>query len=128
MKGLRWFELVLFAALFPASATAQQAGDCERVAPAQGPIHLTGVFTIERPERFYCVHAQRGQRMTVRIKQNSNLDLVCNVRFPGGSPEPGGPGGTCFDEQLPDDGDYQIRVAQKFEKKTGQFELTIEFK
>jgi len=35
--------------------------------------------------------------------------LACNVHFPHGDLEPGGPGGVIFNEQLPDDGLYRIR-------------------
>jgi hypothetical protein len=34
------------------------------------------------------------------------------MRFPQGDLEPGGPGGVIFNEQLPEDGVYQIRIRQ----------------
>src|SRR5262245_6355577 len=127
MKSLCWFSLVLLVALLPASATAQETEDCERVSLVQGTVRLIGTLTVERPEGFYCVFGQRGQHMKITIKpQTPDLNTVGNVRFPLGDLEPGGPGGVIFDEQLPDDGLYRIRVAQRFEKKPGQFELTIE--
>jgi hypothetical protein len=49
------------------------------------------------------------------------------VRFPQGDLEPGASGGVVFDEQLPIDGLYRIRIAQRYgENKPGQFELLIE--
>jgi hypothetical protein len=128
MKSLRWLALALLVALLPVSATAQENEDCERVPLTQKAVRLIGIFTAERPERFYCVFAQRGQHMKITIiPQTPDLNTQGNVHFPHGDLEPGGPGGVIFNEQLPDDGLYRIRIAQRFgEKKAGQFELMIE--
>ena len=40
----------------------------------------------------------------------------------------GGPGGVIFDQKLSEEGRYEIRVGQRFEKKSGEFELSIELK
>jgi hypothetical protein len=123
------FALVLLIALLPASAIAQEIKDCEHVQLAQRTVRLIGVFTAERPEKFYCVFARRGQHMRITIvPQTSDLNTQGSVRFPQGDLEPGGPGGVVFNEQLPEDGVYRIRIGQRFgEKKPGQFELMLPY-
>jgi hypothetical protein len=128
MQSLRRFAFALLVALLTASATAQEIENCERVSLDQRTVRLIGMFTAERPEKFYCVSAQRGQRMRITIvPQSPDLNTQGSVRFPQGDLEPGGPGGVVFYEQLPVDGLYRIRIAQRYgENKPGQFELMIE--
>jgi hypothetical protein len=128
MLNLCRFALALLVALLTASAPAQDIQDCERVTLDQRSIRRVGTFTAERPERFYCVLAQRGQRMRITIiPQTPDLNTQGSVRFPQSDLEPGGPGGVVFDEQLPVDGLYRIRIAQRYgENKPGRFELMIE--
>src|SRR5262245_47619794 len=130
MERLRWFALVPLVALLQASATAQETEDCERITLAQMPVR--GTFTAEHHERFYCVSAHRGQHMKITMGKTPDLDLQCNVYFPRGNLSPGASTAApvpCFDEQLPDDGLYRIRIGQRFGgKKPGRFEFTIELK
>jgi hypothetical protein len=95
----------------------------------EGPQHirLEGQFTTQRAERFYFVCARAGQWMTVRITPlTRDLDTEGNVRYPSGSLEPGAPGGLVFDERLPENGIYRVRVGQRFnERHQGRFALDI---
>jgi hypothetical protein len=117
----------LFIGPLAAVATAQQSEDCEHLELTQRSIRLAGSFTAERPEKFYCFFARRGQQARIRIvPQTADLNTQDNLRFPHGDLEPGGPGGLIFDEQLPEDGLYRLRIGQRFgEKKAGQFDLII---
>jgi hypothetical protein len=122
------FAVALFIGLLPAVATAQQSEDCEHLELTQRTIRLAGSFTAERPEKFYCFSARRGQQARIIIvPQTADLNTQGSLRFPHGDLEPGGPGGLIFDEQLPEDGLYRLRIGQRFgEKKAGEFDLIIE--
>jgi hypothetical protein len=130
MKSLCRFALAPIVTGLIASATAQNVQDCEEVKLEHNSVRLLGTFSAERSERFYCLLAKRGQRMRITVNpQTSDLNTQGSVRFPQSDLEPGGPGGVVFDEPLPTDGIYRIRITQRYgEKNTGLFELVIDLR
>ena len=80
-------------------------------------------------EKSYCVYARAGQTMKVTVKPMAR-DMVTqgHVMSPISHQIDGGPGGVIFDHKLSEDGRYEIRVGQRYEKKSGEFELSIELK
>jgi hypothetical protein len=63
------------------------------------------------------------------VPMTTNLRTQGSVKFPYSPLEPGSPGGVVFDEQLPEDGLYHIRIGQRFnEKKAGGFMLKIQIR
>src|SRR2546425_11663280 len=86
-----------------------------RLKPGRTSLRVRGQFTKKNPERYYAVYARAGQHMRVEIiPLTANLHTEGNVKFPRSELEPGNPGGVVFDEQLPEDGMYRIRVGQRF--------------
>jgi hypothetical protein len=77
----------------------------------------------------YCIYAHAGQTMKVTLKPLTP-DLVTSgsVIFPVSHRQVGGPGGIIFDQKLSEDGRYEIRVGQRFERKAGKFELSVELR
>jgi hypothetical protein len=128
MSALQKLAVILLVALLPTKTTSQRAHHCVRISQVQETVRLIGEFTAESPEKLYCVFARRGQRMRVTVvPQTPDLNTQGNVRYPRTDLQPGGPGGVILNEQLPDDGIYRNRIAQRFgEKKPGRFELIIE--
>ena len=60
------------------------------------------------------------------VPVTGELNTEGNVKYPHSNLEPGNPGGVVFDEDLPEDGVYRIRVGQRFnEKKVGKFILKV---
>jgi hypothetical protein len=94
-----------------------------------GIVREIGQLTSDGGEKSYCVYARAGQTMKVTVKPVAH-DLVTRgqVISPVSHQVDGGPGGVIFDHTLSEDGRYEIRVGQRFEKKSGQFELSIELR
>jgi hypothetical protein len=93
----------------------------------QNTICVKGQFIKKRAEVYYTVYGHAGQHMRVEIiPLTANLNTQANIKFPSSNLEPGNPGGVVFDEKLPEDGIYRIRVGQRFnEKKVGRFMIKI---
>ncbi len=108
-------------------ADVVQAQECLTV--KAGIAREIGQLTSDGGEKSYCVYARAGQTMKVTVKPVAH-DLVTqgHVVSPVSHQVDGGPGGVIFDHALSEDGRYEIRVGQRFEKKSGQFELSIELK
>jgi hypothetical protein len=108
-------------------ADVVQAQECLTV--KAGIAREIGQLTSDGGEKSYCVFARAGQTMKVTVKPVAH-DLVTQgqVVSPVSHQVDGGPGGVIFDHKLSEDGRYEIRVGQRFEKKSGQFELSIELR
>jgi hypothetical protein len=108
-------------------ADVVQALECVTV--EAGIAREIGQLTSDGAEKSYCVYARAGQTMKVIVKPVAH-DLVTqgHVVSPVSHQVDGGPGGVIFDHKLSEDGRYEIRVGQRFEKKSGEFELSIELK
>jgi hypothetical protein len=108
-------------------ADVVQAQVC--LAVKAGVAREIGQLTSDGVEKSYCVYARAGQTMKVTVKPVAH-DLVTqgHVVSPVSHQVDGGPGGVIFDHKLSEDGRYEIRVGQRFEKKSGEFELSIELK
>ena len=108
-------------------ADVVQAQECLTV--KAGIAREIGQLTSDGGEKSYCVYARAGQTMKVTVKPVAH-DLVTQgqVVSPVSHQVDGGPGGVIFDDKLSEDGRYEIRVGQRFEKKSGQFELSIDLK
>ena len=108
-------------------ADVVQAQECLTV--KAGIAREIGQLASDGGEKSYCVYARAGQTMKVTVKPVAH-DLVTQgqVVSPVSHQVDGGPGGVIFDDKLSEDGRYEIRVGQRFEKKSGQFELSIELK
>ena len=115
--------LLLFVRVYP----VQSANAYIKLKHGQTSLCVKGQFTKRRPERYYTIYARAGQQMRVEVLPvTADLNTEGSVKFPHSELEPGNPGGVVFDETLPKDGIYRIRVGQRFnEKKIGRFILKI---
>ena len=88
---------------------------------------VTGRLRGIRDVAWFVIRARRGQHMTVNIDGAGATRGV--VYFPNGGQD-GGPGGTIFDDTLPANGDYRIRVneSQMAEAWRGKFKLRVSIK
>lgn len=94
----------------------------------EGAAHEIGRLKPDGGEKSYCVFARAGQTMKVTVKPLApGLVTQGHVVSPSRQDD-GGPGGVIFDQKLSEEGRYEIRVGQRFEKKTGTFELSVELK
>jgi hypothetical protein len=94
----------------------------------EGAAHEIGQLKPDGGEKSYCVFARAGQTMKVTVKPLApGLVTQGHVVSPSRQDD-GGPGGVIFDQKLSEEGRYEIRVGQRFEKKTGTFELSVELK
>lgn len=78
-------------------------------------------------EALFVLHARSGQHMRVNISGAGATRGV--VTFPSGKQD-GQPGGTIFDDQLTETGDYRIRVTESSmgEVWRGSFVLEVEIR
>jgi len=122
----RWIALVAFSATLSLVNVAQ-AEKCLTV--NTGIAREIGRLKSDGREKSYCVFARAGQTMKVTVKPMAR-DLVTRgyVISPLSHQNDGGPGGVIFDQKLSEEGRYEIRIGQRYEKKSGEFELSIELK
>jgi hypothetical protein len=122
----RWIALVAFSAALSLVNVAQ-AEKCLTV--KAGIAREIGRLKSDGREKSYCVFARAGQTMKVTVKPMAR-DLVTRgyVISPLSHQNDGGPGGVIFDQKLSEEGRYEIRIGQRYEKKSGEFELSIELK
>jgi hypothetical protein len=122
----RWIALAAFPAVL-SLVDAAQAEKCLTV--NAGTAREIGRLKSDGREKSYCVYARAGQTMKITVKPLAP-DLVTRgyVIFPVSRQADGGPGGVIFDRKLSEEGRYKIRVGQRYEKKSGEFELLIELK
>jgi hypothetical protein len=123
---IRCIPLAAFSAAL-AFANVVQAEECLTV--KAGIAREIGRLKSDGREKSYCVYARAGQTMKVTVKPLAP-DMVTrgNVISPLSHQNDGGPGGVIFDQKLSEKGRYDIRVGQRYEKKSGEFELSIELK
>jgi hypothetical protein len=123
---IRWISLVAFLATL-GLIEAVQAEECLTV--KAGMAREIGRLQSDGGEKSYCVYARPGQTMKVTIKPLAP-DMVTRGRIisPLSHQNDGGPGGVIFNQKLSEEGRYEIRVGQRYEKKSGKFELSIELK
>jgi hypothetical protein len=107
-------------------ANVVQAEGCLTV--KAGIAHQIGRLESDGREKSYCVYARAGQTMKVTVKPLAP-DMVTqgHVISPTHQND-GGPGGVIFDQKLSEEGRYEIRVGQRYERKAGKFELSVELK
>ena len=122
----RWIAVVAFSAAL-SLANVAQAEKCLTV--KAGMAREIGRLKVVGQEKSYCVYARAGQTMKVTVKPLAP-DLVTRgyVVSPLSHQSDGCPGGVIFNQKLSEEGRYEIRVGQRFEKKSGEFELSIELK
>ena len=108
-------------------ANVVEAEECLTV--KAGIARQIGRLKSDGGEQSYCVYARAGQTMKVTVKPLAP-DMVTrgNVISPLSHQNDGGPGGVIFDQKLSEEGRYEIRVGQRYKKKAGEFELSIELK
>jgi hypothetical protein len=118
--------LAVVAALLSFSQIAR-GGEC--LAVTAGIAREIGQLTPDGGEQSYCVYARAGQTMKVTLTPLTP-DLVTSgsVISPVSRQSDGGPGGVIFNQKLTEEGRYEIRVGQRFERKAGKFELSVEIK
>ena len=123
---IRCIPLAAFSAAL-GLANVVQAEECLTV--KAGIAREIGRLKSDGGEKSYCVYARAGQTMKVTVKPMAR-DMVTqgHVMSPISHQIDGGPGGVIFDHKLSEDGRYEIRVGQRYEKKSGEFELSIELK
>jgi hypothetical protein len=123
---IRCIPLAAFSAAL-GLANVVQAEECLTV--KAGIAREIGRLKPDGRDKSYCVYARAGQTMKVTVKPLAP-DMVTrgNVISPLSHQNDGGPGGVIFDQKLSEEGRYDIRVGQRYEKKSGEFELSIELK
>ena len=123
---IRCIPLAAFSAAL-GLANVVQAEECLTV--KAGIAREIGRLKSDGLEKSYCVYARAGQTMKVTVKPLAP-DMVTrgNVISPLSHQNDGGPGGVIFDQKLSEKGRYDIRVGQRYEKNSGEFELSIELK
>jgi len=109
------------------AADAVHAEECLTV--KAGIAREIGRLKSDGHEKSYCVYAHAGQTMKVTVRPLAR-DMVTrgSVVSPLSHQNDGGPGGVIFDQKLSEEGRYEIRIGQRYEKKSGEFELSIELK
>ena len=123
---IRYIALAAFLAILGLASFAQ-AEECLTV--KAGIAREIGQLTPDEGEKSYCVYARAGQTMKVTVKPVARgLVTQGHVVSPVSHQLDGGPGGVIFDHKLSEDGRYEIRIGQRFERKSGQFELSIELR
>jgi hypothetical protein len=122
----RWIARAAFSAAL-SLANPAQAEKCLTV--KAGTAREIGRLASDGREKSYCVYARAGQSMKVTVKPLVP-DLVTRgyVIPPLSHQNDGGPGGVIFHQKLSEEGRYEIRVGQRYEKKSGKFELLVELK
>jgi hypothetical protein len=123
---IRCIPLAAFSAAL-GLANVVQAEEC--LAVKAGIAREIGRLKSDGREKSYCVYARAGQTMKVTVKPLAP-DMVTrgNVISPLSHQNDGGPGGVIFEQKLSEEGRYEIRIGQRYEKKSGEFELSIELK
>src|SRR5215510_9749451 len=118
---IRSIPLAVFLAVLSLAGVVQ-AEECLTV--KAGIAREIGRLKSDGEEKSYCVYARAGQTMKVTVRPISR-DLVTqgHVISPNHQVD-GGSGGVIFDQRLSEDGRYEIRVGQRYEKKSGEFELS----
>jgi hypothetical protein len=122
----RWVQVAAFLAAV-GLGNLVRAEECLTL--KAGVAHEIGRLESDGAEKSYCVYAHAGQTMKVTIKPLAP-DMVTqgSVIFPISHQRDGGPGGVIFDDKLSEDGRYEIRVGQRYQRKSGEFELSIELR
>jgi hypothetical protein len=122
----RWITLVAFSAAL-SFVNVARAEKCLTV--KAGTAREIGRLKSDGREKSYCVYARAGQKMKVTVKPLAP-DLVTRgyVTSPVSHQNDGGPGGVIFNQKLSEEGRYEIRIGQRYEKKSGEFELSIELR
>jgi hypothetical protein len=120
------FALLSVLGLSLGLAHVVRAEECMTV--KQGVAREIGRLKSDGGEKSYCVFARAGQTMKVTVKPLApGLVTQGHVVSPS-QQEDGGPGGVIFDQQLSEEGRYEIHVGQRHERKSGAFELSVELK
>ena len=119
------FRLAVISALIACFSSI--ASSQTRVYFARGATRATvrGYLRGIRDEALFVLRAKAGQHMRVEIRGRGPTRGV--VVFPSGGQD-GGPGGVVFDGNIPDTGDYRIRVTESSmaEAWRGSFTLIID--
>ena len=107
---LRWSGSFVIAAAVIACAVSVAVAQT-RIYFGRGATRTTarGYLRGMRDEVNYVLRAKAGQHMRVEIRGRGPTRGM--VTFPSGEGE-GGPGGVVFDGNIPDTGDYRIRVTE----------------
>jgi hypothetical protein len=123
---IRCIPLAAFSAAL-GLANVVQAEECLTV--KAGIAREIGQLKPDGQDKSYCVYARAGQTMKITVKPLAP-DMVTHgsVISPLSHQNDGGPGGVIFDQKLSEEGRYEIRVGQRYERKSGEFELSIELK
>jgi hypothetical protein len=107
-------------------ANAVQAEECLTV--KAGIAHQVGRLESDGREKSYCVYARAGQTMKVTVKPLAPGMITQGHVISPTHQNDGGPGGVIFDQKLSEEGRYELRVGQRYERKAGKFELSVELK
>jgi len=123
------FPALILAALLASTAFSSPARGVRRINFRHGQTHVSirGHLNGINDEDYFVLRARRGQHMRVEIIGDGPTRGV--VLFPSGGQD-GAPGGVVFDDDLPDTGDYRIRVTESSmgEAWRGSFILKVEIR
>ena len=129
-RGLIAMSLCIALAVFSAALGLVNVAHADKCLTVKAGIaREIGRLKSDGREKSYCVYARAGQTMKVTVKPLAR-DMVTqgHVMSPISHQIDGGPGGVIFDRRLSEEGRYEIRIGQRYEKKAGEFELSIELK
>ena len=93
--------------------------------PGQTKAYSEGKFSNNDREVYFSLHATKGQHLVVRIRPlTPGLTTAGVVIYPSGKQD-GGPGGTVFDSELDESGQFRIRVTQRQTDVNGKFRISV---
>jgi hypothetical protein len=106
---LRWSLAAMIATFLIWPVAGQKAPQRVYFARGATQARATGYLRGQRDAADFVLRAQAGQHMRVEIRGRGATRGM--VTFPNGQQD-GAPGGVIFDGNLPDTGDYRIRVTE----------------
>jgi hypothetical protein len=93
--------------------------------PGQSTAYGEGQFSKRVHEVYFSFYAHDGQHLVIKIKPlTPDLITAGVVIYPSGKQD-GGPGGTVFDSDLTETGNYRIRVTQRQPETNGRFRVLV---
>jgi hypothetical protein len=120
----RW-ALVGFALVCALAQLSHAAeSDCQVIAPG-AKVHV--VLSERRPEKAFCVHASKGQTLSVKTSRYGDVIPSGHITAPSGESD-GAQGETMYHGVLNENGLYRIEAGQRGTKKGGSSDLEVDLK
>lgn len=96
-----------------------------RMKPGTRPVVVQGKFGRSENRVVYAFHARAGQKCSIKITPEGDLDTAGHLFPPGDRDGFGGPGGTFYKGELAKTGEYRIWVERRLPSKSSSFALEL---